>query len=358
MKKRYIFFTFLTLLFAGLSFSGNVNAQNLLSNGDMEVWEADTLAGWDIRMDDEIEVSQETSIVYEGSSSAKVIVNGDRGGTDLGQTGIVIEDGLTYHFSCQVYNTDTTVFFAWVIGGGPGNFTFSSANAVHSDPHVVGEWSEFSWDWTNENAQYDTVYIFYRFYKVENGSEVPATVYIDDATVSVKTVSTDATLSDLTIEGGTVAGFDPDVMHYDVDLPEGITDVPTVDAVVNDPTASYVVTPATDLYGDEGERTTTVVVTAEDGTTTSVYTITFNVITDINQSAANRLSVYPNPARDQIVIKGLDSGMSEIKILDITGKVVKNVNVSGDRMNVDISDLKAGYYFIKANNKAFRLIKQ
>ncbi len=357
MKKHYILFTFLTLLFAGLSFSGNVNAQNLLTNGDMEVWEADTLAGWDIHML-EIDVSKETDIVYGGSSSAKVVVNGDRAGTDLGQTGILVEDGVTYEFSCMVYNSDTTVFFAWVIGGGPGDFTFSSANAVHSDPHIVGEWSKFTWDWTNENAQYDTVYIFYRFYKVQNGSEVPATVYIDDASVSIKTASTDATLSDLTLEGGTIAGFDPVVMHYDVNLPEGFTEVPTVDAVVNDPTADYVVTPATDLYGDEGERTTTVVVTAEDGTTTNVYTITFAVITDVSQSAADRFSVYPNPARDQIVLKGLDTGISEIKILDITGKVVKNITVSGDRMNVNISDLKAGYYFIKANNQAFRLIKK
>lgn len=357
MKKCYTLFTYLTILFMSLGLSGTVNAQNLLTNGDMEVWEADTLAEWDIHQA-EIEVAQETGIVNEGSSSAKVTVNGDRGGTDLGQTGIIVEDGVTYDFSCQVYNTDTTVFFAWVIGSGPGDFTFSTSGGVHSNPNIVDEWTEFTWEWTNENAQYDTVYVFYRFYKREKGSEIPAIVYIDDAVVEVKTVSDDASLSDLTIEGGTVAGFDPDVTHYEVDLPADITEVPTVDAVVNDPNASYIVTPAANLTGDEAERTTTLVVTAEDGTTTAAYTITFNVTTGIYNANAKAFNVYPNPARDQITIEGLKANVTEVRLLDITGKVIKTITVTGDRMLVDLSDLNPGYYFIKAGNSANRLVKQ
>ena len=357
MRKRYTFFTYLSILLLSLGLSGTVNAQNLLTNGDMEVWEADTLADWDIHQA-EIEVAQETGIVNEGSSSAKITVNGDRGGTDLGQTGIIVEDGVTYRFSCQVYNVDTTAFLAWVIGGGPGNFTFSTSNGIHSDPHVVDQWHEFTWEWTNENAQYDTVYIFWRFYKREKGSEVPAVIYIDNAVVEVKTVSDDASLSDLTIEGGTVADFDPDVTHYEVDLPADITEVPTVDAVVNDPNASYVVTPAVNLTGSEEERTTTVIVTAEDGTTTAAYTLTFNVATGISNANANLFSVYPNPARDQITIEGPRTNVQEVRILNITGKVVKKITVNGDRMQVDVSDFNPGYYFIMAGNKAFKFVKQ
>lgn len=357
MKKHYILFSFLSIILLGFTFSGNVFAQNLLTNGDMELWEADTLAGWDIHQA-EIEFAQETSIVYEGSSSVKVTVNGDRGGTDLGQTGIIIQDGVTYDFSCWVYNPDTTLFFAWVIGGGPGDFTFSSSSGIHSDQHVVGEWTNFTWQWTNENAQYDTVYIFYRFYKVENGSQVPEVVYIDDATVMVSTASDDASLSDLTIEGGTVADFDAGVMHYDVDLPAGIVDVPTVDAVVNDPNASYVVTAATDLMGDEAERTTSVVVTAEDGTTTEVYTITFTVITGLDNQNQNKILLYPNPAQRQFAIEGLSLQTHELAILDVTGKIIRKVAITGEKMNIDISDLRSGYYFIKVEDKAFKLIKR
>ena len=120
----------------------------------------------------------------------------------------------------------------------------------------------------------DTVDVFFRFYDQENfdGSEV---IYIDDASVMVNVPSTDATLSDLTIEGGTVADFSPDVYHYDVYLPQGTTDVPVVDAVLNDTSATVDITQATDLNGDESARTATVLVTAEDGTTTQSYTITF-----------------------------------------------------------------------------------
>ncbi len=88
-------------------------------------------------------------------------------------------------------------------------------------------------------------------------------------------MSSDATLSDLTVNGTTVAGFSPDTETYNVELPLGTTAVPTVAATVYDTgKAAAVVTPAESLPG-----TTTVTVTAQDGTT-KVYTIYFTVATD------------------------------------------------------------------------------
>ncbi|MCF8303396.1 MAG: Ig-like domain-containing protein [Bacteroidales bacterium] len=82
----------------------------------------------------------------------------------------------------------------------------------------------------------------------------------------------DATLSDLQYNGTTVPGFSPNVLNYDVELPEGTTEVPTVTAITNDPDATYVVNDAPELPG-----TTEVVVTAEDGTTTLTYNINFTI---------------------------------------------------------------------------------
>lgn len=78
--------------------------------------------------------------------------------------------------------------------------------------------------------------------------------------------STDATLSMITINGVDLAGFDPAVFSYSMLA----TEIPVVDAVVNDPTAEYQVNPAAEFPG-----ITEIVVTAQDGTTQLTYSINF-----------------------------------------------------------------------------------
>lgn len=80
----------------------------------------------------------------------------------------------------------------------------------------------------------------------------------------------DATLKSITIDGEALEGFDPATETYNVELPFGTTTVPTVAAVATSKKANAVVTAATAIPG-----ATTIVVTAEDGTTTKTYTINF-----------------------------------------------------------------------------------
>ena len=96
-------------------------------------------------------------------------------------------------------------------------------------------------------------------------------------TITLDAASSDATLSDLTIDGTTVTGFAPGTLSYNVELTFGTTTVPTVVAVENHPFANAVVTDAANVTGTEPERTTTIVVTAEDGTTELTYSIIFSV---------------------------------------------------------------------------------
>lgn len=80
----------------------------------------------------------------------------------------------------------------------------------------------------------------------------------------------DATLKSITVNGEEVEGFAPETTIYNVVLPTGTTEVPTVKAT---PTAgTCTVTNATSLPG-----ATTIEVTAKDGTTTKTYTINFTV---------------------------------------------------------------------------------
>jgi hypothetical protein len=83
---------------------------------------------------------------------------------------------------------------------------------------------------------------------------------------------TDATLSDLQVDGETIEGFSPAVLNYTVELPEGTTEVPVVTATTNDPEATHIVNDALSLPG-----TTEIVVTALNGIVTKTYTVDFTI---------------------------------------------------------------------------------
>lgn len=90
----------------------------------------------------------------------------------------------------------------------------------------------------------------------------------------------DATLKSITVGGEALEGFSAEAETYSVELPYGTVDVPVVAAVATSAKANAVVTNATSLPG-----ATTIVVTAEDGTTTKTYTINFTVAQGASEDA-------------------------------------------------------------------------
>lgn len=95
-------------------------------------------------------------------------------------------------------------------------------------------------------------------------------------------VSTDATLKSLSIDGNAVAGFRADSLDYKYEITYTAA-IPVISAEVNDATATMEITQVTETPG-----TATVVVTAQDGTTKITYTI------DITRHAAiKHLTVVP-----------------------------------------------------------------
>ena len=95
--------------------------------------------------------------------------------------------------------------------------------------------------------------------------------------------NTDASLSDLTVNGSTVTGFSSTTTSYTVELPEGSA-VPTVTATPTDGNATAVVTDATSLPGN-----TTITVTAQSGSASQTYTISF-----VYEASDSGLSAYDN----------------------------------------------------------------
>ena len=100
----------------------------------------------------------------------------------------------------------------------------------------------------------------------------------------------DANLSDLTVNGTTVSTFSSSKTTYDIELPVGTSTVPTVIGTTKQSSpASAVTTNAGSLPG-----TTTVLVTAQDGTTTKTYTLNFTV--DKENLALNKTATASNSA--------------------------------------------------------------
>ena len=88
----------------------------------------------------------------------------------------------------------------------------------------------------------------------------------------------DATLSNLKVDGTTVAGFDPSTLSYNYDLSCVASVVPTITVTTNDQNATFVINNASSLPG-----TTSIIVTAADGTTIQTYSINFVFTEKINK---------------------------------------------------------------------------
>ena len=78
--------------------------------------------------------------------------------------------------------------------------------------------------------------------------------------------------TDIKVNGASLAGFNPYVLAYNVELPFGTTEVPVVEVEKAEDAQTVTITQATSTTGSA-----TVVVTAPDGVTKSTYTINFSV---------------------------------------------------------------------------------
>ncbi len=99
---------------------------------------------------------------------------------------------------------------------------------------------------------------------------------------------TDASLSDLQVDGTTVAGFSPSVLNYSVILPEGTTVVPTVTATTNDPEASAAITPAGAIPGS-----TSILVTSANTEVERTYTVAFSIESGTVDGPRNPIDFEP-----------------------------------------------------------------
>jgi hypothetical protein len=70
---------------------------------------------------------------------------------------------------------------------------------------------------------------------------------------------------------------------------------------------------------------------------------------NLDETNVKSIQIYPNPVQDVLQIKGLPDEINTIKILDLQGKVVFETTLYNANQ-LDISNLKNGFYFIQIDN--------
>jgi|GEM_PF-2355445 len=306
---------------------------------DPEMTDLSMYAGWGTRI-----IAYGTE-AYCGISSMKV--QGSCGGSldvDLDATGKLLPN-TTYRMRAMVYV------------GGSGKFkigwfgTATPAYVVESKHNDMWEMLDTTFT-TGEDISDFGMY----FNSCEGLDGLIG--WIDNWEVFPVTVSTDAALADLTVDGTTIDGFDPDTMTYNVLLPVG-TESTIVDALANDMNASVTGTGTVDL--SSGAATATIVVTAEDGSTALTYTVNIKVDsnTAVGEMQSSGIKVYPTISDKEFIVAFDGVKPAIIKVYNIYGQAVVDVTATSAIEKINVP--RSGIYLIRietgGTTKVVKVIK-
>jgi len=84
-------------------------------------------------------------------------------------------------------------------------------------------------------------------------------------------------------------------------------------------------------------------------------TETLSEVREVTISGASRLIAYPNPATDRIALKGFSGGT--VSVVDMQGKTILR-NTLPEFGSLDVSNLPAGVYLLRAGEESIRWVKQ
>lgn len=165
------------------------------------------------------------------------------------------------HFDVWTNGASVRMSLIW-----DGGESFASGSTASSNPNT---WTSVDVDLADfPNADLTTI----RQLKLDTGDGTQ-TIYVDNIYFYKEVVdpNTDATLSDLKVDGTTIPGFASSKEVYAVEVPQG-NPIPVVTATASQGGSNVQITQATAVPGNA-----TVVVTAPDNSTTKTYTVSFEV---------------------------------------------------------------------------------
>jgi hypothetical protein len=80
-----------------------------------------------------------------------------------------------------------------------------------------------------------------------------------------------------------------------------------------------------------------------------------NTYLSTTETKNNLLKVYPNPAKDYVVISNISKG-ENISVYDLSGKILFQTKSPGNSLNINTSSYKNGIYLVKVGEKTTKII--
>ncbi|HOF17247.1 MAG TPA: T9SS type A sorting domain-containing protein [Bacteroidales bacterium] len=106
------------------------------------------------------------------------------------------------------------------------------------------------------------------------------------------------------------------------------------------------------LYNGDGELTSEHLYKGLTQSQWNPYiTYVYNETNIANTSLNNYISIFPNPASDQININAFEANILDVIIYDIMGKEIKRYFVNDNKTTLDVSALQSGLYVLKIKTK-------
>lgn len=91
--------------------------------------------------------------------------------------------------------------------------------------------------------------------------------------------------------------------------------------------------------------------------TSPVYTMACGVQVEETPAKKTEMQLYPNPAKNNVNLVGLEKGTS-VEVYDLTGRILFKDKAQSDRMEISVSKWNAGVYLVRAAGKTMRLVKE
>ncbi len=116
------------------------------------------------------------------------------------------------------------------------------------------------------------------------------------------------------------------------------------------------------IYTQTGTYTVSVTVTHGTCSVTATKDIVVELHSGINEIATtqNGFKIYPNPSKNELFLEINNSKLitQSCEIIDINGKVLKELKIKNLELKIEISDLEKGTYFVKIGNETQRFVKE
>ena len=87
--------------------------------------------------------------------------------------------------------------------------------------------------------------------------------------------------------------------------------------------------------------------------------VPYGLLSSDSPDFADRFTVYPNPAHDKLIIKSLAKVTgTTIRLININGEIILQQRISGTELQIDVSHLNQGDYYLKISNNGQSTVKK